>query len=95
MLPAHETATDAVSDDRPHGYHHSTPQRRVAGHRMLRAVAAAPATNACTSVSQGRMSRRISPARPASVNSVRDVPQVDARMFYVWSPLHAQYWSVL
>ena len=56
---------------------------------------AAPATNACTSVSQGRMSRRISPARPPSVNSVRDVPQVDARMFYVWSPLHAQYWSVL
>ena len=31
QLPAHETATDAVSDDRPHGYHHSMRQRRVAG----------------------------------------------------------------
>ena len=31
QLPAHETATGAASDDRPHGYHQSTRQRRVAG----------------------------------------------------------------
>ena len=31
QLPAHETATGAVSADRPPGYHHSTRQRRVAG----------------------------------------------------------------
>ena len=31
QLPAHETATGAVSDDRPHGYHHAPRQRRVAG----------------------------------------------------------------
>ena len=31
QLPAHETAADAVSADRPHGYHHATRQRRVAG----------------------------------------------------------------
>ena len=31
QLPAHESATDAVSDDRPHGYHRSTRQWLVAG----------------------------------------------------------------
>ena len=31
QLPAHETATGAVSADRPQGYHHATRQRRVAG----------------------------------------------------------------
>ena len=31
QLPAHETATDAVSADRPHGYHDATRQRSVAG----------------------------------------------------------------
>ena len=31
QLPAHESAPDAVSDDRPHGDHHSTRQWLVAG----------------------------------------------------------------
>ena len=71
-LPAHETATDAVSDDRrtvppldASAGRGRAEDAAGGGGRAWSSRAAAPATNACTSVSQGRMTRRISPARPA------------------------------